>query len=405
MTETITNGSITSAAGFQAAGVACGLKAGQELDLALIYSDSQCHAACVFTTNLFPAAPVLYDRAILAVNRDNLRAVVINSGCANACTGEQGLDRAHESARLAADALSVTPNSVLVMSTGVIGAQLNMDAIATGIPMARQQLSRDGGHAAARAIMTTDTRPKEIAVRAKIGGSEVTIAGMAKGAGMIHPNMATMLSLITTDAYVEAALLDTALREAVDCSFNRITIDGDTSTNDTVLVLANGLAGNAAIQSDHSHDYSQFVSALTQVSTHLAHSIVRDGEGATKFVTITVEGAASEDQALCAAKSVAHSSLVKTALFGEDANWGRVICAVGYSGIEAIPERTALWFGDEQVVAAGQPTGASEDRLKEILSAQDIDITVNLGLGGATATVWTSDLSYDYVKINAHYRT
>ena len=405
MIETIEGGSITSVTGFQASGVACGLKGDNALDLALVHSTAPCHVAAVFTTNRFPAAPVLYDRELVARNPDNLRAVIINSGCANACTGDRGIENTQRSADLVAIALKVPTESVFVMSTGVIGAQLPMTTMQRGISLAARSLSDDGGHAAARAIMTTDTRPKETAIRLKLGGQQVAIAGMAKGAGMIHPRMATMLSVIVTDAAVETGLLEKALREAVDYSFHRITIDGDTSTNDTVLLLANGIAGNARITSDDSEDYRHFAEALTCVCTALAQAIVRDGEGATKFVEIKVRGALSQEQALQAAMSVARSSLVKTALFGEDANWGRVLAAVGYSGVEVDPNRTSLWFGDEQVVENGQPLGTSEEKLKQILSCADINITIDLGLREGEAMVWTSDLSFDYVNINAHYRT
>jgi len=405
MIETIECGSITSVAGFQASGVACGLKGDNALDLALIHSTAPCHATAVFTTNRFPAAPVLYDRALLAENPDGLRAVIINSGCANACTGDQGIENTQRSADLVATALKIPVESVFVMSTGVIGAQLPMATMQRGISLAARSLSDDGGHAAARAIMTTDTRPKETAIRLKLGGQQVAIAGMVKGSGMIHPRMATMLSVIVTDAAMESGLLARALREAVEHSFHRISVDGDTSTNDTVLLLANGIAGNAQLATDDSEDYRHFVEALTCVCTALAKAIVRDGEGATKYVEIEVRGALSQEQALQAAMSVARSSLVKTALFGEDANWGRVLAAVGYSGVEVDPDRTALWFGDEQVVENGQPLGASEEKLKQILSCSDINVAVDLGLGPGEAVVWTSDLSFDYVKINAHYRT
>lgn len=405
MITNIKAGSITSVPGFRASGVACGLKNRDALDLALVCSSTPCRAAAVFTTNRFPAAPVLYDRRILAQNSDSLRAVVVNSGCANACTGAAGLQNSRKSAEIAAKALEVPLESVFVMSTGIIGLQLPMSIMARGITMAVSSLSADGGHAAAQAIMTTDTRPKEAAVRVELGGQLVTVAGMAKGSGMIHPRMATMLSLIVTDAAVEIELLDQALRQAVERSFHRITVDGDTSTNDTVLLMANGAAANPQIATDDSENYHRFAEALACVCTALAQAIVRDGEGATKFVEIKVQGAVSQEQALQAAMSVANSSLVKTALFGEDANWGRVIAAVGYSGVEVDPNRTALWFGSQQLVREGQPLPIDEGRVKAILSSTDITITVDLGLGAGETTVWTSDLSHDYVSINAHYRT
>ena len=406
------DGGITAVPGFQAAGVACGLKASGDRDLALIYSAKPCATAGVFTQNRFLAAPVIYDQELLARNPVDIRAVAINSGCANACTGEPGLSDAHKTALLAGEALSIAPESVLVMSTGVIGQPLTMDKMAKGIAAAAGTLSATGGHEAALAIMTTDTQPKEVAVRLSLAGQTVTIGGMCKGAGMIHPNMATLLGIIATDAAAEVGLLDLALRQAVDQSFNMISVDGDTSTNDTILLLANGLAANPPLIDDSSPGYEDFVAALTFVSTELAKMIVHDGEGATKFITVQVRRAQSFAEAKQAAMAIARSCLFKTAIYGEDANWGRVLAAVGYSGVKVDPDRVALWFGTGQagdaplqLVKGGQPFDVDEVRASEILAHDAIEIVVDLGLGAEEATVWTCDLSHGYVDINAHYRT
>jgi glutamate N-acetyltransferase/amino-acid N-acetyltransferase len=403
--EWMDGGNVTSVPGFRAAGVACGLKKTGALDLALIASQTPCTATGVFTTNRVRAAPVVYDRQVLARNPGAIRAVVANSGCANACTGRQGQRDATEMARLVATRLGCRPESVLVMSTGMIGQPLDMVKVAAGVQAAVDQLSADGGHTAARAIMTTDTRPKTAAVRLSLGGRIVTIAGMAKGAGMIHPNLATMLCLIATDAAVTPPALDAALRRAVEQSFNCITVDGDTSTNDTVLLLANGLAGNPLLEPT-GPGFDAFCQALTAIAVNLARQIVRDGEGATRFVTIQVRGAASDADARQAAMAVARSNLVKTALFGMDPNWGRVLAAVGYSAARTVdPDRLGLWFGDLALVRDGQPLPADEARARAILEQPEVEITVDLGVGDRSATVWTCDLSYDYVRINAAYRT
>jgi glutamate N-acetyltransferase/amino-acid N-acetyltransferase len=403
--EWMDGGNVTSVPGFRAAGVACGLKKTGALDLALIASQTPCTATGVFTTNRVRAAPVVYDRQVLARNPGAIRAVVANSGCANACTGRQGQRDATEMARLVATRLGCRPESVLVMSTGMIGQPLDMVKVAAGVQAAVDQLSADGGHTAARAIMTTDTRPKTAAVRLSLGGRIVTIAGMAKGAGMIHPNLATMLCLIATDAAVTPPALDAALRRAVEQSFNCITVDGDTSTNDTVLLLANGLADNPPLEPG-GPGFDTFCQALTAIAVNLARQIVRDGEGATRFVTIQMRGAASDADARQAAMAVARSNLVKTALFGMDPNWGRVLAAVGYSAARTVdPDRLGLWFGDLALVRDGQPLPADEARARAILEQPEVEITVDLGVGDRSATVWTCDLSYDYVRINAAYRT
>ncbi len=406
---------IADLAGFQAAGVHCGLKLGDALDLALLVSGQPCTAAAVFTTNRVKAAPVLYDQALLAQNPAAIRVVVVNSGNANAVTGDQGLRDARQMAELAAQAVGCEPDQVWVMSTGVIGQPLDMAKIAAGIAHAAGTLSPDGWDDAARAIMTTDTVPKQAVVRVQLSAGQVTVAGIAKGAGMIHPNLATMLAVLATDAAVPSDLLDQALRHAVDRSFNCITVDGDTSTNDTVLLLANG-ASDVGLDDPEAEDFGVFRDAVTAVATTLAQEIVRDGEGATKFVTIQVRGAPSAGDAKQVAMSVARSPLVKTALHGEDANWGRVLAAVGYSGVEVDPGRIGLWFATGgyieqasgqslQLVKGGRPYQVDEAVAAQILAGEDIDIRIDLGLGDGEATVWTCDLSVDYVKINAHYRT
>ena len=396
---------ITLVPGFRAAGVHCGLKKTDASDLALLVSDVPCRAAAVFTKNKVAAAPVLYDRRLLGEHREVAQAVVINSGCANACTGARGLQDAAATARHAAAALGLHPEAVWVMSTGVIGQPLSMDKIVAGIDLAAGQLSASGGHAAAQAIMTTDTRPKEAAIQVDVDGKTCTIAGMCKGAGMIHPNMATMLCVLVTDAVVAPDVLQAALMAAIDRSFNMMTVDGDTSTNDTALLLANGQVGNAEIRDTTGAAYQSFLGGLTQVAAALAKMIAADGEGATKFIEIAVRGARDFAEAKQVGMAIAHSPLVKTAMYGRDANWGRVLCAIGYSGADIDPDRVALWFGDLQLVKQGQPYDVNEERALEILSQKEVRITADLGLGSTEATVWTCDLSHDYVSINAHYRT
>ncbi len=395
--ETIAASGVIAARGFRAAGVACGLKKNGALDLALVTSEYDCTCAGVFTTNRVQAAPVLYDKATLASNARALRAVVINSGCANACTGDAGLEDARTMASETARALGVQTEQVLVMSTGVIGQRLPMDKIRAGITLAVPRLSPAGGADAARAIMTTDTRPKVYALR----NAAYTIGGMCKGAGMIHPQMATMLALVTTDAQIAPDLLDRAVRVAVNQSFNRISVDGDTSTNDTVLVLANGASGKEIGASD----IEDFTTTLTQVCVNLAQQIVRDGEGATKFVEIVVSGARTEAEAVRVAKAIANSPLVKTALYGGDANWGRVIAAAGYSGVAVDVATMTLWFGEVNVFARGMPTDFHEAASTRAIAGSEVSIRLDLGQGTAQTTVWTCDLSHDYVTINGKYRT
>ena len=405
------SGGICSPKGFKAGGIWCGIKTNSEKkDLALICSEKECNAAAVFTTNRVKAACVQVSRDHLANGK--LRAIIANSGNANACTGEEGLAAARRMAELAAGELGIDPGEVAVASTGVIGVPLPIAVIEKNISNLANNIRDDeDGHAAAlEAIMTTDGRKKEIAVEFEIGGFPVRIGGMAKGAGMIHPNMATMLCFLTTDAAIDSASLGTALRRAVKRSFNRVTVDGDTSTNDMVIIAANGEAAGPAI-TEGSGEYEIFAAALESCCVSLARAIARDGEGATKLVTVTVDGAPDEQTAETLAKSVASSSLVKTACFGADANWGRILCAMGYSGGDFDPEQTAVTFkspaGEILVFSNGMPHPFSEAEAKKILNEEEIEILIKIGaesLGGK-ATVWGCDLTYDYVKINGDYRT
>ncbi len=403
--ELIPEGSITDVAGFRAAGVHCGLKKDGALDLALVVSDRPACCAGVFTTNRFQAAPVLYNRDAIHSDPRGVRAVAINSGCANACTGPEGDEDAREMARLVGKAAGVDGNRVLVMSTGVIGQRLDLDKVGAGLAAAAPALSDRGGHDAARAIMTTDTRPKEVALRTRVAGAPVTLAGMAKGSGMISPNMATMLSLIVTDAAVMPSALQPILLYAVDRSFNCVTVDGDMSTNDTLLLLANGVAGNPIIEGPDSPGFVELRDAVTETATALAKKVAFDGEGATKRVTVQVNGARSREEGRQAAMAVANSPLSKTAIYGRDANWGRFLCAVGYSGVAVDPGQVDLWLGHLHLVKQGRPYDVNEERAAEILACDDIVITVDLGMGSEPVTVWTCDLSHEYVSINAHYRT
>lgn len=389
--------------GFQFAAVEAAIKKPGRLDLALIFSEKPADVAAVFTTNKVKAAPVLLDE--VRVKSGKVQALVVNSGNANACTGAQGMADAVETARLVADGLCIPQESVLVASTGVIGQPLPMERIAAAIPALVSASGSSGLADIAAAIMTTDTFAK-MEVRAGLAdGVEYTLAGVAKGAGMIMPNMATMLAFIVTDAAVEPEFLKDCFRIANDSSFNVITVDGDTSTNDTALLMANGAAGNPLILAG-TPEAVQFAALLSDLLLSLAKQIVKDGEGATKFVTITVKGALSAAQAKQAAMAVANSSLVKTAFFGQDANWGRIFAAVGYSGIEVEQLKTELFFDDVQMVRDGLFAGGdAEARGTEVLKKPEFSVTVDLHLGSGAATVYTSDLSYDYVKINADYRT
>ncbi len=396
-------GGITAPQGFKASGVKAGLKKSGKLDLAVIYSTVPASVAAVFTKNTMAAAPVIVSRA--AVQQGTASAIVVNSGCANACTGPQGLVDAKAMAHITAELLDIDDEEVIVSSTGIIGVNLQMDKIEAGIKMAVAELDEQGYEQATTAIMTTDTFPKSCAYEFEIGGKTVRIAGIAKGSGMIHPNMATMLCFITTDAAVTPKVLKQALTQAVDVSFNMISVDGDSSTNDMTSVLANGLAGNTLIETTDCTEYEELLAALTKVCIYLAQQVVRDGEGATKFLEITVQGAASLSDAKKATLAIAKSPLVKTAFFGEDANWGRILCAVGYSEAAASQDKISLAIGDAIIVKEGVGVAFDEKNLKAIMAEQDIIVTVDLGMGIYKATMWTCDFSYEYVKINGEYHT
>jgi glutamate N-acetyltransferase / amino-acid N-acetyltransferase len=399
---TITGG-VTSARGFRAAGVAAGIKANQALDLALVVSDTTARAASVFTTNRAVAAPVVVSREHLMRSGGAARAIVVNSGCANACTGQDGLQAAREMAAGTSQLVGCPVDQVLVASTGVIGVALPMDKVRAGLPLAVRALGADQGSAAARAIMTTDPFPKEAATKIAIGGGggEITIGGMAKGSGMIEPMLATMLGFVTTDADAPQPLLERALREAVNDTFNAITVDGECSTNDCVMILANGASGVAVDDST----YPAFVGGLTAVCRELALGIVRGGEGATKLVTVTVTGAASSADARRAAKAIAHSPLVKTAIHGGDPNWGRLIAVAGRAGVPFELDRAAVLIGPTVLFKDGRPYDEAAPKAAEYLKGSDLTVSVHLGAGTATSTVWTCDLSAEYVRINADYRT
>ena len=397
------SGGITTVPGIRASGVHGGLKSDNQKDVAVIVADSPAVAAGVFTRNRVCAATVLLSREHL--NDQVAQAIVVNSGNANACTGEQGLDNARKMAALVGDRLNVNPKNVLVSSTGVIGVQLPMNAIIRGIERAAGTLHEDGGHDAAQAIMTTDTVPKEVAAEIEIGGHTVRIGGMTKGAGMIAPNMATMLAFLATDVNIAAAPLQEALWKSVNKSFNRVTIDTDRSTNDTVQILATGSARNPEITEASGDSYDAFREGLEFVSIELAKKIARDGEGATKMIEVVVKNSKSEAEAESAARAVAESPLVKTAVFGKDANWGRIMMAVGKSEAQFDPYQVDVWLGDYQLVKAGMDSGFDEEKATQLFSEDTVVITIDLAAGDAEATMWTCDYSYDYIKINADYRT
>ena len=393
---------VTYPQGFQAAGVKAGIKKSGNLDLALLYTEKEAAVAGVFTQNKVAAACVSVSRQ--TVQHGKAHAVVANAGCANACTGEQGMADARSMAEIAARELNINPNEVIVASTGVIGVNLPMDKIAVGIKQAKSELSPTGSKNAGNAIITTDTYSKSCATEVTIGGKEVRFGAIAKGSGMIQPNMATMLTFITTDADIEQALLQEALSEITEISFNMISVDGDMSTNDMAIVLANGAAGNKKIAQKDA-DYQLFYQTLKEICVGLAQKIAADGEGATKFLTIKTVGAPDFAAAKTVSMSVAKSPLVKTAFFGEDPNWGRVICAVGYAGVPLDPNKVCVKFGGIPVYADGVGAEYDEAALKKIMSAHDIVIDIDLGEGDAEATVWSCDLSYEYVKINGEYHT
>ena len=405
----IIDGGVTAAKGFLAAGLAAGIKKGNKKDMAMIYSSTPCMAAGTFTTNLVKAAPVKWDQEIV-YHQPSAQAVVINSGVANACTGSEGMECCQMTAQEAAKVLNIEPTQVLVASTGVIGQQLPMDQIREGVRNLAPLLSgaREASALAAQAIMTTDTVPKEVAVTVELGGRTVTIGGMCKGSGMIHPNMCTMLSFVTTDAAISREMLQKALSDVVKDTYNMVSVDGDTSTNDTVLLLANGMAENPEITED-CKDYETFKEALLYVNTCLAKKIAGDGEGATALFEVKVVGAENKEQAVTLAKSVITSNLTKAAIFGHDANWGRILCAMGYSGAQFDPDQVDLYFesaaGKLQIIENGVAVDYSEEEATRILSEKEVTAVADLKAGDARATAWGCDLTYDYVKINADYRS
>ena len=401
MTVGVASGGVTTPRGFRAAGVSAGIKANGGLDLALLVSDTAATAAAVFTINRAQAAPVIVSREHLSRSGGLARAVIVNSGCANACTGDEGIEVARGMAREAARGVECPIEQVLVASTGVIGVALPLDKIQRGMPAALRALGADQGAVAARAIMTTDPFPKEAAARASIDGRDIIVGGMAKGSGMIEPMLATMLGFVTTDAAVPQPLLDRALREAVNDTFNAITVDGECSTNDTVMLLANGASGVTV----DAGSYDAFVKALSAVCLELALGIVRGGEGATKLVTVSVTGAASPDEARRAAKAIANSPLVKTAIHGGDPNWGRLIAVAGRAAVNFELVHAAVTIGPIVLFKDGRPFDENASRAAEYLKGKDIAVAVDLGAGRAASTVWTCDLSAEYVRINADYRT
>jgi glutamate N-acetyltransferase/amino-acid N-acetyltransferase len=395
-------GGVTAPRGVRASGLACGIKASGKPDLALIVSDDDASAAGVFTTNLAKAAPILISERQLSASGGRARAIITNSGCANACTGPQGIDDAEEMVALTAKTVGCDIESVLVASTGVIGVNLKMDAIRRGIPAAFSSLSASGGPDAARAIMTTDPFPKEAAVEVAARNGSFRVGGMAKGSGMIEPRMATMLGYLTTDARVEPAVLRRALVDATKSTFNAITVDGEPSTNDCVFALATGASG---VVIDDGH-YATLVDGLRAVAKHLALEIVRGGEGATKRIAITASGAKSDADAWLAARAIANSLLVKTAIHGGDPNWGRLVAAAGRSGAAFVLESARVRIGSLVLFDHGRPFDELAPKAADYLMGGDLEIEVNLGAGGShSATVWTCDLSAEYVKINAEYRT
>lgn len=402
-------GGVTAAKGFEAAGTEANIKYKDRMDMALIYSSAPCRVAGTFTTNVVKAAPVLWDREIVD-NSPFAQAVIVNAGIANACTGKQGMEYCREEAQTASELLDIPENSVLVGSTGVIGMQLPMERINEGIRqlVAAKDSTMEAGTTASKAIMTTDTVNKEIAVTIELDGKTVTIGGMSKGSGMIHPNMCTMLAYITTDAAISKALLQEALSGSIVDSFNMISVDGDTSTNDTCLALANGLAGNAEI-AEKGEAYDQFCGALNFVTTYLARKMAGDGEGATALFETTIINAATKQEARILAKSVIGSSLCKAAIYGHDANFGRFLCALGYSGVQFDPEKVELYFqskaGKMLIYKDGMATDYSEEEATKILSEPEVTVLVDMKMGTETATAWGCDLTYDYVKINADYRS
>ncbi len=396
--EFISSGTVTSPKGFVAGATYAGIKKQKNLDLAVLASEVPCDVAGLFTRNRIKAAPVVLCQRRLSGGKAT--GVVINSGCANACTGEQGMVDAEEMADLAAALIGAPPEQVLVASTGVIGHLMPMERVRAGVKQIA--LSRDGGHELARAIMTTDTVPKEVAVRVKEGG--YIIGGAAKGAGMIHPDLATFLCFLTTDARVDSGFLQSALKQAADASFNMVSIDGDTSTNDTVLLLANGLAGNEVISSG-TEQAEIFQQALEGLCIHIARVMARDGEGATKLFEVTVQGAPDKETARQVARTVVSSALVKSAIYGNDPNWGRIVAATGRSGVEIVESRIDLYLDTICLVKAGRPQPFDHAEAVKHLSQTEVFFTLNLNLGNGSAVAWGCDLTEDYVRVNSHYTT
>ncbi len=405
----IITGGVTAAKGFEAASAEARIKYKNRKDMALIYSTVPCAAAGTFTTNVVKAAPVKWDQEIV-YHGQTAQAVVINSGIANACTGAEGYDYCRQTAEAAERLLGIPASSVLTASTGVIGMQLPIGRIKDGVVMLAENKadSEEAGLEAAKAIMTTDTRPKYAGVQVEIGGKTVTVGGMCKGSGMIHPNMCTMLSFVTTDAAITKEMLQKALSEDIKDTYNMVSVDGDTSTNDTVLMLANGLAENPLIDKED-ENYNEFRKALNYVNTELAKKIAGDGEGATCLFEVKVIGARSKDQAVALSKSVVTSSLTKAAVYGHDANWGRILCAMGYSGEQFDPEKVDLYFesaaGKLKIIENGVSTGYSEELATKILSENYVTAIADIKMGGAQATAWGCDLTHEYVNINADYRS
>ena len=407
MMKLLQHGSATSPEGFSAGVATCGLKQSGQLDLMLLHSEYDCTAAGMFTRNQVVGANITLNRETLAANSESIRAIATNSGIANVCTGALGMQNARRMQSLAAAALHCRAEQVLVLSTGVIGVHLPIDKISGGLRAAAANRQPDGGQAAARAIMTTDTRPKYLATRIELPTGSVTIGGIVKGSGMIHPNMATMLAFLTTDALISARTLRVLLKTAVDRSFNRISIDGDTSTSDAVVLLANG---TSSISCAHGVTREAFATALTRLTTALAHLVVRDGEGVTKFISIRVSGARTQVEAHRVANNIATSPLVKTAFAGSDPNWGRIIAAAGRAGVRFDLQGVALWIAASeadplQLLERGEPLDYQENEAAHIFSGSDFSVHLDLGCGQAAITVWTGDLTHEYVRINADYRT
>lgn len=405
----IINGGVTAAKGFEAASAAAGIKYQGRTDMALVYSQKPCEAAGTFTTNVVKAAPVKWDKKVVE-SSVKPQVIVINSGIANACTGEAGMECCKEVAKEAAKVLETETESVLIGSTGVIGMQLPVEKMKAGVHLLAEEKAagQEMGNLAAKAIMTTDTKEKEAAVTIEIDGKTVTIGGMAKGSGMIHPNMCTMLAFITTDAVISKEALQAALSSDVEETYNMISVDGDTSTNDTVLLLANQMAGNKEIQKG-TKEFEIFKEALHEVNTTLAKKIAGDGEGATALLEVIVQGAETKDQAKTLAKSVICSNLTKTAVAGHDANWGRILCAMGYAGVEFDPEKTDLFIkssaGELKLVENGMALDYSEEKATEILSQPEVSIMADIKLGKESAIAWGCDLTHGYIDINADYRS